>query len=105
MAEIAPALHAVSVPATTLLVLYTDGVSERDRKSIQGEAQLREAVIFAYTAKHSGSNLDDAAILTAWTLGAPILRGRSTRHVRAERLRALDLDHGMGVVCASAKSE
>jgi hypothetical protein len=75
-------------------------------------------VIFAYNVKHlasaavierqmflTGSNFDDSAILTAWTLGAPIMRGRSTRHERAERLRALDLGHGMGVVRARPKSE
>jgi serine phosphatase RsbU (regulator of sigma subunit) len=118
MAEIAPGLHVVSVPAATLLVFYTDGVSERDRKPIEGEAQLRDAVIFAYNVKHlaaasvierqmflTGSNLDDAAILTAWTLGAPIMRGESTRHERAERLRALDFGHGVGVVGARPKSE
>jgi serine phosphatase RsbU (regulator of sigma subunit) len=111
VAEIAPELHVVSVPAETLLVLYTDGVSEHDRKPMQGELQLREAAIFAYNAKHlasaavierqmflSGSNLDDAAILTAWTFGAPIMRGRTTHHERAERLRALQFGHSMGVV-------
>jgi serine phosphatase RsbU (regulator of sigma subunit) len=118
MAEITPALHVVSVPAATLLVLYTDGVSEHDRKPIHGEVQLRDAVIFAYKAKHlaaaavierqmflTGPNLDDAAILTAWTIGAPIMRGGATRHERVERLRALDLGHGMGGVCARAKGE
>ena len=81
-AEIAPRLRTVSVPAATLLVLYTDGVSERERKPIQGETELR--------------NFDDAAILTAWTLGAPIMRGKPTRYARAERLRAL-LEGGHGV--------
>jgi hypothetical protein len=111
MAEIAPAVHVVSVPAATLLVFYTDGVSERDRKPIEGEAQLRDAAMFAYKADHlasagvierqmflTGSNLDDAAILTAWTLGAPIMRGKSARHERAKRLRVLDGGHGVGVV-------
>lgn len=73
-AEIAPASHEVSVPAATLLVLYTDGVSERDRWPLLGEAQLREAAMFAYNASHmasaaviehrmalTGSNHDDAA--------------------------------------------
>jgi serine phosphatase RsbU (regulator of sigma subunit) len=118
LAEIAPALHAVSVPAATLLVFYTDGVSERARKPIEGEAQLRDAAMFAYKAAHlasanvierqmflTGSNLDDAAILTAWTLGAPIMRGKSTRHERAKRLRVLDGGHDVGVVCDSPKSE
>lgn len=118
VAEIAPALHVVSIPVATLLVLYTDGVSERDRKPMQGEAQLRDAAIFAYGARHvasaavierqmclTGSNLDDAAILTAWTLGDPIMRGKPTRHERAKRLRALDFSHGMGVVCARSESQ
>lgn len=118
MAEIAPTLHVVSVPAATLLVLYTDGVSERDRRPLLGEVQLRDAAIFAYNVKRfasagvierqmflTGSNLDDAAILTAWTLGAPIIRGRSTRQERAERLRALDFGHGIRVVCDGPKSK
>ena len=112
VAELIPALHVVSVPAATLLVFYTDGVSERGRKPIEGEAQLREAAIFAHKASHlasaavierqmflTGSNLDDAAILTAWTLGTPIMRGGSARQVRAGRLRGLkvSLDGGHGV--------
>jgi serine phosphatase RsbU (regulator of sigma subunit) len=118
MPDIPPALHVLSVPAATLLVFYTDGVSERDRKPIVGEAQLRDAATFAYKAEHlpsaavierqmflTGSNLDDAAILTAWTLGAPIMRGKSSRHERAKRLRVLDGGHGMGVVCDGPKSE
>ena len=111
MAEIAPTVHVVSVPAATLLVFYTDGVSERGRKPIEGEAQLRDAAMFAYKVAHlaaagvierqmflTGSNLDDAAILTAWTLGAPIMRGKSARHERAKRLRVLDGGHGVGLV-------
>jgi serine phosphatase RsbU (regulator of sigma subunit) len=93
-AEIAPALHVVNVPASTLLVLYTDGVSERGRNPLQGESQLRDAAMFAYQASHlssaavierqmflTGSNPDDAAILTAWTPGVPVTRekGRGTR--------------------------
>jgi serine phosphatase RsbU (regulator of sigma subunit) len=118
MAEIAPALHGVSLPAATLLVLYTDGVSERARKPIEGEVQLREAAMFAYKVAHlasasvierqmflTGSNLDDAAILTAWTLGAPITRGKCARRERAERLRVVDGGHGVGVVCNGPKSE
>ena len=84
----------VNVPASTLLVLYTDGVSERGRNPLQGESQLRDAAMFAYQASHlssaavierqmflTGSNPDDAAILTAWTPGVPVIRekGRGTR--------------------------
>jgi serine phosphatase RsbU (regulator of sigma subunit) len=102
VAEIVPTLHAVSVPAATLLVLYTDGVSEHARKPIQGEAQLRDAAVFAYQTSHllsaavierqmflTGSNLDDAAILTAWTPGVPIMRRDTTRYTCGERFRAL----------------
>ena len=109
VAEIVPTLHTVSVPAATLLVLYTDGVSERGRKPIQGETELRDAAVFAYQASQllsaavierqmflTGSNLDDAAILTAWTPGVPIMRGETTRYARGELLRALrDPDQGL----------
>jgi serine phosphatase RsbU (regulator of sigma subunit) len=118
MAEIAPALHVVSVPAATLLVFYTDGVSEHGRKPIEGESQLRDAAMFAYKASHlasaavierqmflTGSNLDDAAILAAWTLGAPIMRGKSARHERVKRLHVLDGSHDVGVVRGGPKSE
>jgi serine phosphatase RsbU (regulator of sigma subunit) len=109
-AEIAPALHAVSVPAATLLVFYTDGVSECGRKPLLGEAQLLDAAAFAYQVSHlasagvierqmflTGSNHDDAAILTAWTLGVPIMRGRSARHARTERLRTAGVESGHAV--------
>jgi serine phosphatase RsbU (regulator of sigma subunit) len=100
VAEIAPTIHVVNVPASSLLVFYTDGVSERGRKPIEGEAQLRDAAMFAFQASHllsagvierqmflTGSNLDDAAILTAWTPGLPVMR-ETRRHSRRDRLRA-----------------
>jgi serine phosphatase RsbU (regulator of sigma subunit) len=75
-----PALRYIDVPDDALLVFYTDGVTEHDRKPLHGEAQLRQAAIFAYNfsslptaaviQKHMGladSNHDDLAILTAWT--------------------------------------
>lgn len=43
-----PALHVVRVPAGTLFVFYTDGVSERERNALRGEAQLHDAAMFAY---------------------------------------------------------
>ncbi|MGA2392691.1 MAG: PP2C family protein-serine/threonine phosphatase [Candidatus Lustribacter sp.] len=52
MSDLVPALHVVNVPASTLLVFYTDGVSERGRNPIHGEAQLRDAAMFAYRASH-----------------------------------------------------
>jgi serine phosphatase RsbU (regulator of sigma subunit) len=74
-----PALRTVEVSAATLLVFYTDGVTERLRKPLQGAVELRAAAIFATkfsllaTASViekqmflTGSNRDDAAILTAW---------------------------------------
>jgi hypothetical protein len=95
VAEIVPTVHVVNVPAATLLVMYTDGVTDCRRNPIQGESQLRDAVMFAYQVSHllsaevverqmflTGSNLDDAAILTAWTPGIPIKRGQKTRAVR-----------------------
>jgi hypothetical protein len=67
-------------PTTRCSCFYTDGVTEHDRKPLHGEAQLRQAAIFAYNfsslptaaviEKHmglTGSNHDDVAILTAWT--------------------------------------
>jgi serine phosphatase RsbU (regulator of sigma subunit) len=79
-----PALREVDVPASTLLVFYTDGVTEHEFKPLQGATELRDAAIFA--TKFSllptaavieklmfltGSNRDDAAILTAWTPVGP----------------------------------
>ena len=74
-----PVLREVRIPEDALLVLYTDGVTERDRTPLQGEAELRDAAIFAYNFSSlpsaevierqmnlSGSNRDDVAILTAW---------------------------------------
>lgn len=91
-AEILPALRVISAPAATLFVLYTDGVSEHDRKPLQGEAQLRDAAMFAsqfsplLTATVieelmflTGSNRDDAAILAAWTPHSPIVHNSHGR--------------------------
>jgi serine phosphatase RsbU (regulator of sigma subunit) len=84
-AELLPALHVLGVPAGTLFVLYTDGVSERERNPLQGEAQLHDAARFAYKDSTlltaaviekrmflTGFNSDDAAILTALTPFAQI---------------------------------
>jgi serine phosphatase RsbU (regulator of sigma subunit) len=75
-----PTLREIDVPAATLLVFYTDGVTEHKRKPIEGAGELREAAIFATKFSLMGtasviekqmlltdSNRDDAAILTAWT--------------------------------------
>jgi serine phosphatase RsbU (regulator of sigma subunit) len=85
--ECEPTLRIVHLPADSLLVLYTDGVTEHERNPIRGEAQLREAAQFAYHhLGHAsaavierqmfltGSNLDDVAILTARTAAATLPR-------------------------------
>jgi serine phosphatase RsbU (regulator of sigma subunit) len=78
-ANMVPVLHVVSVPEETLLIFYTDGVSEHARKPLDGARELHDAAIFAYNFSVlptaaviekrmclTGSNHDDAAILTAW---------------------------------------
>ena len=75
-----PALRHIAVPEAALLVFYSDGVTEHDREPLHGEAELRDAAIFAYNFASlptasviekqmhlTGSNRDDVAILTAWT--------------------------------------
>ena len=62
------------------LALYTDGVTEHDRKPLTGAAELHDAAIFAFNFASlpsagvierqmglTAANYDDAAILTAWT--------------------------------------
>lgn len=84
-------IHIAPIPAGALLVLFTDGVTERDRRPLHGEARLREAIIFAHQRSRAhtatiieeqmtrtGSDHDDAAILSVWMPGisaAPSLRG------------------------------
>jgi Stage II sporulation protein E (SpoIIE) len=77
---LAPVLRRVDVPESSLLIFYTDGVTEHDRKALTGAAELHDAAIFAYNFASlpsagvierqmglSAANYDDAAILTAWT--------------------------------------
>lgn len=72
-------VRVARMPARTLLVLYTDGVTDHERRPLLGEAQLHEAALLAYesSARHAApaieelmaltaANADDAAILTAW---------------------------------------
>jgi serine phosphatase RsbU (regulator of sigma subunit) len=79
-----PAIHEADVPRSTLLVFYTDGVTERKRRPVEGAGELRGAAIFATKFPSlpaawviekqlslSGANRDDAAILTAWTPPTP----------------------------------
>jgi serine phosphatase RsbU (regulator of sigma subunit) len=73
-------MHTIGLPPDTLLVFYTDGVTEHQRDPLGGEEQLRHATSFAYRYASlpsalvierqmflTGPNRDDAAILTAWT--------------------------------------
>jgi len=82
-------VHRVDVPPASLLVLYTDGVTEHERKPLHGAAQLREAALFAYNFATlptadvigkqmflTGPNLDDAAVLAVWSAPEPAPRFR-----------------------------
>jgi hypothetical protein len=99
-----PALeaHRVNVPPASLLVLYTDGVSEHERKPLHGAAQLREAALFAYNFAAlptadvigkrlflTGPNLDDAAILAVWSApeASALFRFRGAPTVRTSYRR------------------
>jgi serine phosphatase RsbU (regulator of sigma subunit) len=87
-----PALRVVTVPAEALLVFYTDGVSEHEMKPLQGAAELHAASAIAYGLSTlpaaavierqmllTGSNRDDAAILTAWMPAVPSGRNSHTK--------------------------
>ena len=90
---IAPVLHTLHAPPATLFIFYTDGVTERERYSSQGPAELALAAHVAYRLPNmpaariieeqmllTGSNRDDASILTAWTPWLPIARKAASRH-------------------------
>lgn len=72
--------QTVRMPANALLVLYTDGVTERYRDGIHGQEDLRNAAMFAHHYSTlpaasvierqmflTGPNNDDAAILAVRT--------------------------------------
>jgi serine phosphatase RsbU (regulator of sigma subunit) len=74
--------YVVPVPPDTLVVLYTDGISEHARDGMKGEEDLRTAATYAYEHPHSSPNAaeliaqqilpnlclsDDAAIITVRT--------------------------------------
>lgn len=74
-----PAVQIETLLPQSLMVLYTDGVTEHERDPLLGELQLLNAARFAYTYSNApaayvieelmfltGPNLDDASILTAW---------------------------------------
>lgn len=78
--SIVPSLHVAATPRNSLLVLYTDGVTERLRQPLAGEEELRSAATLAFANSKTpaaaligdlmnlnGSNDDDASILTART--------------------------------------
>jgi serine phosphatase RsbU (regulator of sigma subunit) len=88
---LAPELRVANMPGQSLLVLYTDGVTEHERSPLRGEAQLRDAAYLAYKYSVSQAasaiealmfltpaNGDDASILTAWM-------PRGSRQVHADR--------------------
>jgi serine phosphatase RsbU (regulator of sigma subunit) len=87
-AGLMPAIHEISLPASTLMVFYTDGVSESARDSVQGSIQLRAAAKFARDFPELPTattieamtlpeiTFDDAAILTVRTPLLPMVRRR-----------------------------
>jgi serine phosphatase RsbU (regulator of sigma subunit) len=99
--DLLPALRSASTAARTLLVLYTDGITEHERQPIRGESQLRHASSFAYRRQApptasgiedlmclSVPNRDDASMLVAWTPYASFGRmGERTGRQRDRRLR------------------
>lgn len=104
--DLCPVQHSVGVPAATLLVFYTDGVSESGRDALNGIQRLRNAAKFAHTFPElpsastidalmlPPSNFDDAAILTVRTPHVPGLRTIGKKAVERgtgtiARLRAL----------------
>ena len=83
-----PAIRRVSLPSSTLIVFYTDGVSEAGRDSVQGPIKLCAAATYARDFPElptagtieamtlSGDNFDDVAILTVRTPLTPIVRSQ-----------------------------
>lgn len=97
--------HIVGVPAATLLVFYTDGVTEHDRHPLQGNKELCNAVARAYdlptkitandigkTMFSGGASCDDAAILTAWT--SKCLKGSKLTALTAQQLSLIPTSNG-----------
>ncbi len=95
-AMVEPITHIVSLAASTLIVLYTDGVSEHERDPLAGATELCAAAVAAHASPTTppatylrdrmslaGSNRDDAAILTVRMPHAPIVRNRQSASRRA----------------------
>ncbi len=81
--EAAPRLRRMMLPAETLIVFYTDGVTEHRREPLSGEVELAAAATVAFDRPGASTasvierqigmrapSFDDAAILTA-RLGRP----------------------------------
>jgi serine phosphatase RsbU (regulator of sigma subunit) len=91
-----PVAHAVRLPEAALIVFYTDGVTENGRDSVQGSMRLVAAAKFVLAFPElpsattieamtlsTGSNFDDAAILTMRLRSLPVFRNtRSKDHPR-----------------------
>jgi serine phosphatase RsbU (regulator of sigma subunit) len=84
-------VYTISVPAQTLVVLYTDGVTERERDPIRGERELADAGILAYDLSDgdyartiaesvfaSGRGHDDAGLMVLDTAGPSARRARTS---------------------------
>jgi PAS domain S-box-containing protein len=100
--------HAINLPNDSLLVLYTDGLTESTHDLIDGERRLREALISSKVARaarpakalheevlHGGAR-DDVAILAVRVVRWPeILHWRLDTHDEAgtNRMRADILTH------------
>jgi hypothetical protein len=98
--ELRAQVHCVDVPPASLLVLYTDGVTEREREPLRGAEQLLEAVAFAHKVSLvpvtevigrqmslAGPNPDDTAILSVWSVPVTNSRYRSRGRTPARAVR------------------
>jgi len=99
-AVLEPSLHVAGMAPETLLVLYTDGVTEHERQPLRGEAQLQKAALDAFERSNpptaaaieelmflAGSNEDDVSILTVWMPNSTAGRGPAS-YPRWRRLRS-----------------
>jgi serine phosphatase RsbU (regulator of sigma subunit) len=101
--DFVPAIHEIRLPAATLIVFYTDGVSESRRDAVQGSIQLCAAAKFARDLPElpaastieamtlNEANFDDAAILTVRTPLLPIVRiDRAKGIARSSHVRVME---------------
>jgi phosphoserine phosphatase RsbU/P len=104
--DLKPAIREARLPSSSLIVFYTDGVSESGRDSVQGSIQLCGAAKFARKFPEfptaatieammlSAENFDDAAILTVRTPFLPIVRrARAKADPRLSQWPAADVGH------------